>query len=462
MERQSSGSGGRAPYHGRSPTVRWIAGPDAHGATADVTSIPEAERAASPLTGADAERRCRSCAAPLRRTFVDLGMSPLCESFLAPDQLDEMEPFYPLDVRICERCLLVQLPAYVGSAEIFDEYAYFSSFSDSWVRHAGRYVEAMAERYELGPSSFVIEAASNDGYLLQHVVRRGIRALGIEPAANVARAAVERGVPTLVEFLGAESAARIVAEHGQADLVAANNVFAHVPDVNDFSLGLATLLKPEGTLTIEIPHLVRLIEGNQFDTIYHEHFSYYTLLTAEQILARAGLRVIEVEELQTHGGSLRLFAAHRADPRPADPGVAALRERERAAGYHELAGYDGFAARVAATKRDLLEFLIGARRSGLRVAGYGAPGKGNTLLNYCGIRTDLLEFTVDRNPYKHGRFTPGTHIPIFDPERLAEERPDYILILPWNLRREIVAQLDYARDWGARFVVPIPHLEVLP
>ncbi len=408
-----------------------------------------------------ADRRCRSCGASLRRTFVDLGMSPLCESFLPADRLDEMEPFYPLDVRICEACLLVQLPAYVGSAEIFGEYAYFSSFSDSWVRHAGRYVEAMVERYELGSDSFVIEAASNDGYLLLHVVARGIRALGIEPAANVARAAVERGVPTVVEFLGESSAARIVAAHGRADLVAANNVFAHVPDVNDFSRGLAVLLKPAGTLTIEIPHLVRLIENNQFDTIYHEHFSYYTLLTAERILADAGLRVVDVEELPTHGGSLRLFAAHVADDRPVEASVAALRERERAGGYHDLSGYGGFAERVAATKRDLLEFLIDARRSGARIAGYGAPGKGNTLLNYCGIRTDLLEFTVDRNPYKHGRYTPGTHIPILPPGALAERRPDFILILPWNLRREILEQLDYARGWGARFVVPIPRLEVI-
>lgn len=417
---------------------------------------------ASETTTTAADRRCRSCGAALRRTFVDLGMSPLCESFLRADQLDEMEPFYPLDVRICESCLLVQLPAYVGSAEIFSEYAYFSAYSDSWVRHAGRYVEAMIERYDLGPGSFVVEAASNDGYLLQHVVARGIRALGIEPAANVAQAAIARGVPTLIEFLGAASAARIVAEHGRADLVVANNVFAHVPDVNDFSRGLAALLKPGGTLTIEIPHLVRLIENNQFDTIYHEHFSYYTLLSAERILADAGLRVVDVEELPTHGGSLRLFAAHRQDPRPVTPEVAALGERERAAGYHELAGYDGFAERVAATKRDLLQFLIEARRSGARVAGYGAPGKGNTLLNYCGIRTDLVDFTVDRNPYKHGRFTPGTHIPIYHPDRLAELRPDYILILPWNLRREILDQLDYTRAWGARFIVPIPHLEIVP
>jgi SAM-dependent methyltransferase len=427
-----------------------------------VTSISETALAGPAAGPTAAERRCRSCGAVLRRTFVDLGMSPLCESFLAPDRLDEMEPFYPLDVRICEHCLLVQLPAYVGSAEIFGEYAYFSSYSDSWVRHAQRYVETMVERLELGPGSFVVEAASNDGYLLQHVVGRGIRTLGIEPAANVARAAIARGVPTVVAFLGAASATRLVAEHGQADLVIANNVFAHVPDVNDFSRGLATLLRPGGTLTIEIPHLVRLIENNQFDTIYHEHFSYYTLLTAERILSDAGLRVVDVEELPTHGGSLRLFAVHRDDSRPTGPGVAALRERERAGGYHELGGYDGFAERVAGTKRDLLEFLIDARRSGARVAGYGAPGKGNTLLNYCGIRTDLLEFTVDRNPYKHGRYTPGTHIPIFAPEQLAERRPDFILILPWNLRREILDQLAYARAWGARFVVPIPHLEIIP
>jgi SAM-dependent methyltransferase len=419
--------------------------------------------AADTLTG-DAPRevpRCRNCGTALVRTFIDLGMSPLCESFLPADRLDQMEPFYPLNVRICEVCLLVQLPAYVGSAEIFDEYAYFSSFSDSWVRHAEHYVDAMIDRFDLGPGSMVMEAASNDGYLLEHVIRRGIPALGIEPAANVARAAEARGVPTIVEYLGVETAKLIVARHGQADLVVANNVYAHVPDIHDFTGGLRTLLRRGGTLTIEVPHLARLIERNQFDTIYHEHFSYYTVLTAQRVLDADGLRLIDVEELPTHGGSLRLFAAHADDERPTDPRVEALLAWERGRGLHELDGFEGFAARVSTIRQDLLSFLIDARRSGARIAGYGAPGKGNTLLNYCGIRTDLLEYTVDRNPYKHGRFTPGMHIPIFPPEHLAETRPDYILILPWNLRTEILDQLSYAREWGAKFVLPIPKLEVV-
>jgi 2-polyprenyl-3-methyl-5-hydroxy-6-metoxy-1,4-benzoquinol methylase len=405
---------------------------------------------------------CRHCGTPLHRTFVDIGMSPLCENFLPADRLDEMEAFYPLNVRICEQCLLVQLPAYVGSAEIFDEYAYFSSFSDSYVEHAGRYVTMIAERLGLGPDSLVIEVASNDGYLLDHVIRRGIRALGIEPAANVAKAAVARGVPTVVEYVGVDTATAIAAEHGRADLVIANNVFAHVPDIHDFTRGLAALLKPGGTLTIEVQHIARMIERNQFDTIYHEHFSYYTLLTAKQILEADGLRVIDVDEITTHGGSMRIYAAHAHDPREADPRVAALIAWERSLGYDTLEGFDGFAERVEVIKRDLLAFLIQAQRDGATVAGYGAPGKGNTLLNYCGIREDLLSYIVDRNPYKHGRYTPGTHIPIFPPEHLAETRPDYILILPWNLRTEILEQLAYAREWGAKFVVPIPSLEVLP
>ena len=405
-------------------------------------------------------RTCRSCGAPLETLFVDLGMSPLCERFLTADQLDDMEPFYPLDVRICDACLLVQVPTYVSADEIFREYGYFSSFSDSWVEHARRYAGAMVASLRLDADSRIVEIASNDGYLLQHFIAAGIPVLGVEPARNIAREAVARGIPTLAEFFGAELARRLVAEGGRADLVVANNVFAHVPDLNDFTGGLAILLKPGGTLTIEVQYLVRLIEGNQFDTIYHEHFMYYTVLSAQRALGRHGLRVFDVEELPTHGGSIRLFVAHADDPRPPSAGLDAVRSRERDAGYDDVTGYAGFSAKVAETKRSLLDFLIGARRAGASIVGYGAPGKGNTLLNYCGVRTDFLDYTVDLNPYKQGRFLPGTHIPILKPERIAETLPDYVLILPWNLRAEITGQLAYVRDWGGRFVVPIPQLEV--
>ena len=405
---------------------------------------------------------CRFCAAPLRHTFVDLGMSPLCESYVPAERLNAMEPFYPLHARICEHCLLVQLEEFVAPDEIFTEYAYFSSYSDSWVAHARAYVEMAIERFELGPDSLVVEVASNDGYLLQHVVERGIPALGIEPAANVAVAAQEKRIETVVEFFGRDLAARLVAEGRRADLLAANNVMAHVPDLNDFVGGMEPLLAPHGVVTIEVPHLLRLVEDNQFDTIYHEHFSYFSLLTARKVLAAHGLEVFDVDELKSHGGSLRIYAQRRSTGlRPVGPKVDALLERERALGFDTLEGHAGFSARVEETKWRLLEFLIQCRREGKRVVGYGAPGKGNTLLNYCGIRTDLLDFTVDRNPYKQGQFLPGTHIPIRHPEALEPARPDFILILPWNLKEEIVAQLSYTREWGARCVVPIPEVEVL-
>jgi SAM-dependent methyltransferase len=404
---------------------------------------------------------CRFCRAPLHQTVIDLGMSPLCESFLQPEQLDGMEPFYPLHVRVCEKCFLVQLQEYVPPAEIFTEYAYFSSYSDSWVRHAEDYTEAMIERLGLSDRSLVIDVASNDGYLLQHFVGRGIPVLGIEPAENVARAASERGVPTLVEFLGVELAKRLEREGRRADLVAANNVLAQVPDLNDFVAGLAILLADDGVLTVEFPHLMRLIEENQFDTIYHEHFSYFSFGTAREIFAAHGLRVFDVDELASHGGSLRLYAClDRSSSHQTTERVTELMTREEAAGYRTLGPYAGFRAGVEETKRALLDFLIGARRDGRTVAGYGAPGKGNTLLNYCGIRTDFLEFTVDRNPYKQGLFLPGTHIPVLHPDELAQRRPDYILILPWNLRSEIAQQLEHTRSWGARLVIPIPRLEV--
>ena len=399
---------------------------------------------------------CRFCGAPLQHTVVDLGMSPLCESYLRADQLDAMEPFFPLHVRVCTACWLVQLPEYVPPEEIFREYAYFSAYSDSWVEHARRYAVAMVDRLELGRGSFVVEVASNDGYLLQHFVHAGIPVLGIEPARNVAPAAEARGVPTLTEFFGHDLARKVVDGHGSADLVVANNVLAQVPDLNDFVAGLAALVEPRtGVATLEFPHLLQLVDGHQFDTIYHEHFSYFSLLTVDQVFAAHGLEVFDVEEIPTHGGSLRVHASH-AGAYDVAGAVLDLHERERAAGVTSLAYYEAFASRVVETKHRLVEFLVEQRRVGRRLAGYGAPGKGNTLLNYCGIRTDLLEFTVDRNPYKHGRYLPGTHIPIHHPDHLAEVRPDVILVLPWNLRDEIAAQLAYTRQWGARLYVPIP------
>lgn len=405
---------------------------------------------------------CRFCAAPLSRTFVDLGMSPLCQTHVEPAQLEHSETFYPLHALVCERCFLVQLRQFVQPSDIFGEYAYFSSFSSSWVEHARQYAGMATERFGLTASSRVVEVASNDGYLLQHFVARGIPVLGIEPAANVARRAVERGVPSVVEFLGEATGRAIAQQHGHADLVIGNNVLAHVPDINDFVRGLRALLAPDGVVTMEFPHLQRLIEGSQFDTIYHEHFSYLSFSTVEQIFAAHRLTLFDVEELSTHGGSLRIFARHESAARHAlGPRVAALRAREEALGYRSLAPYADFAARAQAIKNGLLEFLIGAKRAGKTVAGYGAPGKGNTLLNYCGIRTDYLDFTVDANPYKQGKYTPGTRIPILAPDALRSARPDYVLILPWNLKTEIVAQAAYIGEWGGRFVVPIPSLQVI-
>jgi C-methyltransferase-like protein/putative zinc binding protein/methyltransferase family protein len=404
---------------------------------------------------------CLFCGAPLRDTFVDLGMSPLCESFLRADQLNQGETFYPLDVRLCRECLLVQLQVYVDPKDIFTEYAYFSSYSTAWLEHAKAYVDMIVARQQLDGRSLVVELASNDGYLLQYFKPHGVPVLGIEPAANVARAAAEKGVPTLVRFFGTELARELAGQGTKADLILGNNVLAQVPDVNSFVGGMKVLLREGGLVTIEFPHLLRLIEGNQFDTIYHEHFFYFSLVAAERIFARHGLAIFDVEELWTHGGSLRIFAAHAEEDRAPSAQLLALRERERAAGFHSAEGYAGFEERVRATKRDLVAFLIEARRSGKAVAAYGAPGKGNTLLNYCGIRTDLVDYAVDRNPYKHGRFLPGTHIPVHPSERLAETKPDYILILPWNLKDEIVKQLAYTREWGAKLVVPIPRLEVI-
>ena len=409
---------------------------------------------------ADRRARCRFCGGALH-DFVDLGMSPLCESFLAVEKLNAVEPFYPLAAQVCGDCFLVQLQEYVAPEEIFTEYAYFSAFSDAWLEHARRYADAMTARLGLSAASRVVELGSNDGYLLQYFVAKGVSVLGIEPAANVAAAALKRGVPTRVKFFGAETARELVAEGIKADLVAGNNVLAQVPDLNSFVEGIRLILKPEGVCTIEFPHLLKTMVGNQFDQIYHEHFSYFSALTVERVFAAHGMRLFDVEELWTHGGSLRIFAClANATTRLMQPSVAALIAREREAGLDRLETYAAFVDQVRATKRKLLGFLIDAKSRNKRVAGYGAPGKGNTLLNYCGIRTDFLDYTVDRNPYKHGKYLPGTHIPIFAPEKIAETKPDYVLILPWNLRDEIAAQLAYIRDWGAKFVVPIPELTV--
>ncbi len=404
---------------------------------------------------------CRGCGAGLSTQLIDLGMSPLCESFLPAERTNAMEPFYPLRVYVCDECLLAQLQEYVAVEDIFTEYAYFSSYSDSWVGHMKNYTEMISARLGLGETSFVVELASNDGYLLQHFVEKRIPCLGVEPARNVAQSAVDKGVPTLMRFFGVETARAMVEDYGRADLVIGNNVLAQVPDLADFLGGIAILLAPGGTVTIEFPHLLRLIEENQFDTIYHEHFSYFSALATQQLFARHGLQLFDVEELPTHGGSLRVYARHAGGGRPS-AAVEALIARERAAGLEDMSGYTRFRQQVEQTKRRILRGLGELKDQGKTIVGYGAPGKGNTLLNYCGIRTDFLDYTVDRNPYKHGKFTPGTHIPIFAPERIAETKPDFIFILPWNLREEIVQQLAYTREWGCRLIVPIPQFEVLP
>ena len=404
---------------------------------------------------------CRFCGGSLAE-FVDLGMSPLCESYLTKDQLNTMEPFYPLAAYVCRDCFLVQLQEYVAPKEIFSEYAYFSAYSDSWLDHARRYVETMSERLGLGSASRVIELGSNDGYLLQFFVEKGIPVLGIDPAANVAKAAEKRGVPTLVKFFGIETASALAETGTQADLVVGNNVLAQVADLNSFVEGISIILKAGGVCTIEFPHLLKTIDGNQFDQIYHEHFSYFSALTADRIFAAHGMRIFDVDELSTHGGSLRIYACHADDDsHPTETSVSELLRREREAGLHRLETYADFANRVRATKRKLLSFLIEAKSCNKSLAGYGAPGKGNTLLNYCGIRADFLDYTVDRNPYKHGKYLPGTHIPIFPPEKIFETKPDYVLILPWNLKDEIVSQLANIRSWGAKFVVPIPEVSVI-
>jgi SAM-dependent methyltransferase len=421
-------------------------------ATMTVTSHSKLETATRP---------CRFCGATLRRTFVDLGMSPLCETYPAAADFKNGEVYYPLHVYTCEECLLVQLEEYEKAENIFGDYSYFSSYSDSWLKHCENYCDKVTKRFGLNGRSFVVEVASNDGYLLQYFVRQQVPVLGIEPAANVAKVAVEKGVPTLVRFFGTQVAKELVAERGGADLVLGNNVLAQVPDLNNFVEGLKILLKPSGVLTLEFPHLLRLIEWNEFDTIYHEHFSYFSLLTTVRILEAHGMKVFDVEELSTHGGSLRVYASRVENTtHPVQPSIAKLIEAEMKAGLASPEGYEHFAQRVKETKFAFVEFLLSAARQGKKVAGYGAPGKSATLLHCCGIGKDLIEFTVDRSPHKQGRFLPGTHIPIHHPDRIRETKPDYVVILPWNLKDEIMQQLQFIREWGGRFVVPIPELTI--
>lgn len=405
---------------------------------------------------------CRFCGSALSRTFCDLGMSPLSNAYVKTGALERMERFYPLHAYVCESCLLVQLQEFESPEAIFSDYAYFSSYSESWLRHCQAYTGRMIERFRFGREHQVIEIASNDGYLLKYFKAAGVPVLGIEPAENVARVAQEHGVETLVKFFGAKTAGELAAGGIRADLLLGNNVLAHVPDLNDFVRGLKILLKPDGVITMEFPHLLRMIEENQFDTIYHEHFSYFSFLTVERVFARHGLSLFDAEVLPTHGGSIRIFGQHVESGKQAiGPRVTAMREKEAAFGIGKLETYTGFAERVCETKRSLLDFLIGAKRAGKTVVGYGAPAKGNTLLNYCGIRADFLDYVVDLSPHKQGLFLPGTRIPVYSPDRIWQTTPDYILILPWNIKHEIMEQMSRARQWGAKFVIPIPRVEVI-
>ena len=405
---------------------------------------------------------CRFCHKTLEHVFVDLGMSPLCESILSVDQLNRMEPFYPLKVYVCSNCFLVQLEEYVSPEEIFTEYDYFSSYSDSWLQHSKDYTDLMVQRFKLGKEHHVMELASNDGYLLQYFVEKGIPCLGIEPAKNIAKVAVEKGIPTIAEFFGVKLAQEMSQAGQKADLLLGNNVLAQVPDLNDFVGGMKIALKAKGVITVEFPHLMRLIEGNQFDTIYHEHFSYFSFIAAEKIFSAHGITLFDVEELKTHGGSIRIYGRHEEDAsKPVSERALELRDRELRAGYDRMETYSTFASKVEETKRKLLTILIEIKSQGKTIVGYGAPGKGNTLLNYCGIRSDFLDYTVDRNPYKHGKFTPGTHIEIFPPDRIKQDRPDYLFILPWNLKDEIIKQMAFIGEWGGKFIVPIPEPKIL-
>ena len=404
---------------------------------------------------------CRFCSNLLKHTFVDLGMSPLSNAYLKLDTINKAEKFYPLHTYVCDNCFLVQLEEFETPDHIFSDYAYFSSYSETWLRHAENYTELMIKRFGLNANSQVIEIASNDGYLLQYFQKQNIPVLGIEPAANVAKVAEEKGIPSLVKFFGVSTAKELVAQGKQADLLLGNNVLAHVPNLNDFVAGMKIVLKPDGILTMEFPHVLQLILQNQFDTIYHEHFSYFSFLTVEKVFADHGITLFDVEELPTHGGSLRIYGQHNDGKKPVSDRVSLLKSKEIDAGLEQLETYLGFGEQVKATKRHLLNFLIDIKNQGKSVVGYGAPAKGNTLLNYCGIRTDLLDYTVDRSPYKQDLFLPGTHIPIYHPDKIIETKPDYLLILPWNIKDEIIEQMSHIREWGGQFVVPIPQVEVI-
>lgn len=427
-----------------------------------MTLVASHETAARDVLPSGAQHICRHCAAPLATVFCDLRATPPSNSFLRPEDLSKAELSFPLTTYVCDNCTLVQLPEHASAEAIFDDYVYFSSFSDSWLAHAEAYSEMIVARLGLGPDSLAVELASNDGYLLQFLQKKGIPILGIDPSRTVAEAANAKGIETLVDFFGTRLAGKLADAGRRPDLIIGNNVLAHVPDVNDFVAGMTRLLKPSGVVTMEFPHVVRLVEGMQFDTIYHEHFSYFSLHTAERIFAAQNLTIFDVEELPTHGGSLRIYARHAANTAlPVSERVGALRAREAAGGYDRVEGFAGFEAKVRKVKRDLLRFLIDLRETGKTVAGYGAPAKGNTLLNYCGVGVDLLDYTVDRNPMKQGRYLPGVRIPVKGPEAIRASRPDYVLILPWNIKDEVVEQLAFIREWGGKFVVPIPALTVL-
>ena len=421
----------------------------------------QADRSHSEISSSPAQPACRLCGSILKHTVVDLGMSPPCESLRQESDLGLMEAYYPLHARVCGECQLVQLEEFVSRESIFEEYAYFSSYSTSWVAHAEQYCDQMIDRFALDAHSFVVEIASNDGYLLQHFVARDIPVLGVEPAVNVAQVALARNIPTRTAFFGKRLASEMAAANQKADLIVANNVLAQVPDINDFVAGMKRILKPQGVVTLEFPHVATLLAQNQFDTIYHEHFSYFSLFTLQIIARLNGLEIFDVEELPTHGGSLRVYLGHAGRCGLISPNVAGLMEQERRSGLHEVEAYTSFAARARQAKRNLLYFLIGVKERGGSICGYGAPGKGNTLLNYCGIGTDFLDFTVDRNPYKHGQYTPGMHIPILPVEAIEQRRPDYILILPWTLKDEIISQMRFVGEWGAKFIIPIPEISVI-
>lgn len=406
---------------------------------------------------------CRFCGEALRLTFVDLGETPLANAYLTQEQLGRPEPRYPLHVRVCGACRLVQADSVATPEEIFAHYAYFSSYATSWVEHARRFAAAACGRFGLGPGSQVVEVASNDGYLLRHFIAAGVPCLGVEPAANVAEVAKAAGVPTEVRFFGRETARDLAGRGFAADLLVGNNVLAHVPDLNDFVAGLAYLLKPDGVLSVEFPHLLRLIQEVQFDTIYHEHFCYFSLLAVERVFAAYGLKVFDIDELPTHGGSLRVLACRASSAAHGQgPGLARVRAAEAAAGLDGDAAYAGFPAKVSAARDSLRAFLAGAKAEGRTVAAFGAAAKGNTLLNYCRVGPDDVLLVADSSPHKQGRYLPGSHLPVVSPERLIEARPDYVVILPWNLAAEITAQMAAVRSWGGRFAVPIPTTRLLP